>query len=274
MNTPQTPTPAVDAINRLLASEMPEERAEGERRLAELLADVGRKVDRAARMIRWTTAAGAGAGVLAIIVSFTSLNVILLAATGLFVPGVWSAHWFGVRVQTGAARGLAGLEDVRAIPPLMDVLVNGSAIRARGVNAVLVPLLNRVRPWHESLLDARLAKRFRATLTWNPDQSMGGEHRYGADVVIAVLNALIHIGDEAWIGTVERLEAGTGNRRVRHAADHCLKVLRARRVQQHHSRSLLRPVASPSPAGDLLRPAGATDAEPSQLLRPSAPDSD
>jgi HEAT repeat protein len=183
------------------------------------------------------------------------------------------ALFFNRSIQTRAAKRLVGLQDPRAVGPLLDMLIASSNIRWEEVRTALIRLLPRLRASDEPFLTAHHL----TTLTYllrQPGMWYNRPDKSGADLRIEILKALEQVGDEQAISTVEELAANAKSEAVKQAAIECLPILKARVEYQRPGRTLLRP-APPvdEPGASLLRPlSGNHTPDTDELLRPPAKD--
>jgi HEAT repeat protein len=183
------------------------------------------------------------------------------------------ALFFNRSIQTRAAKRLVGLQDPRAVGPLLDMLVASSNIRWEEVRTALIRLLPRLRASDEPFLTAHHL----TTLTYllrQPGMWYNRPDKSGTDLRVEILKALAQVGDEQAISTVEELAANAKSEAVRQAALECLPILKARVEEGRPGRTLLRPAHSEDDPGlSLLRPAsGNHNPDTEELLRPAARD--
>jgi len=175
--------------------------------------------------------------------------------------------------QRRATRQLAKLDDVRAVPALIEALdyCGPLGFEDRGIRRVardgLVRLLPRLQATDSRLLDQRHRDRLKSILT--------GEYRLLVTpaLVIGVLKAMEQVGGEEMLEPVGRLARGKGWARkrpaVQEAAEQCLLVLRGRIERERAPERLLRPAGPPGEA-TLLRPRLRSEAPAVEgLLRPT-----
>ncbi len=162
--------------------------------------------------------------------------------------------------QKRAAEILARIDDVRAVPPLVEALPSDDGHIRRLTQAALVRLLPQMRATDSALL----SEGHHAIL----NRELMGRN---GELVIAILRAYEQVGDSIDLLPVERLArrltfAPRGSA-VRDAVESCLQYLRARARNESISHRLLHPADVPGPAEALLRPAGCGEANPRLLLR-------
>jgi hypothetical protein len=167
----------------------------------------------------------------------------------------------GVRVVSrtyyNAARGLAELEDIRAIGFLVEMLESKDAAERRVTTGALCKLLPKLRASDSHLLNASQRKILDRALK---------KAAFGNDAAFAlmILKAYAQIGDETALETVESIaNVPAENRKVLslvvEEARNCLPALKERVEHTRASQTLLRP----SSAADALSSAAET------LLRPA-----
>lgn len=93
----------------------------------------------------------------------------------------------------------------------------------------------------------------------------------GADLIVRTIALLVRCDDAAVLRELERLGALQGRlepqRRIAGAASAALAQIAGQRAQEADRSALVRPSLGPEPASELVRPAGATDAQSDNLLR-------
>jgi hypothetical protein len=193
--------------------------------------------------------------------TFDAPVVLTLLATILFGYGSMHRDW--------ATMLLARLPDIHAIGaigPLLDAQSDDPSI-SMTIREILTPLLPRLRASDAALLEPRHLALLGDDLCHSARRAgtSSGHARYD----LAILKALEQVGDETCIPYVERAIRTARNPNVRAAAEPCLPFLQTRAQIGKHT--LLRPANEPGrPSETLLRPAaGAQEAGPEQLLRPS-----
>jgi hypothetical protein len=202
------------------------------------------------------------------------------------------------RLQKQTAAMLMGIDDLRAIGPLIEVLRNPHTAESTQVRSLLLPMLQRLRASDVALIEDRHREYFHYVLKHWEHFQLGPQ--YGTDFIMAVLSALQQVGDARDLPYVERIAypertlhvamglhwMGKGynsafkllfggrwravNRpRIVQAAQECLPYLQLKAEQQRVSNSLLRASApGNSTSNVLLRPATGQDStEPQSLLR-------
>ena len=177
---------------------------------------------------------------------------------------------FGSRkVSANAAKRLAEIETVQAIPPLLDAIVLSGYRNTSPAYLPLLRLIPRLRAADYNLIDERrrkillrtLGRRFNRIYKW-----LSGLD----ELKLAILKALEQVGDENAIPVVEKLAAESRNVEVRNAAIECLPFLRQKSAQVTPGRTLLRAAAEPQSEATLLRAAAANASPPPiELLRPT-----
>ena len=205
---------------------------------------------------------------------------ICLSATGWFATLafiIWAITWalFALRTrlpltarQKEVAGTLEGIEDIRAIAPLLDALGPRPDHDPPQIRAVLARLLNRVRASDANLLD----RGQRGVLY----RELGRETLTGEQIefTVAILRALEQIGTGEALPYVAQLARRTYPRpaplNVLSAAQRCLEFLQQRGGSQTIRQTYLRASDKNTTQPDtLLRPADDTGATPAeQLLRP------
>jgi hypothetical protein len=206
------------------------------------------------------------------------------------------------RLQDQTSVMLLSIDDIRAIPPLIDILhstYGPNTAENQKVKAVLIALLKRMRASDIALLGGTHRAHFHQVLRHWEHFQLGPD--YGTDYIVAVLNALQQVGEPGDLPFVERIAYADRSRHVADAGLHwlrkgynsfqdfmgrrqmktldkprivqaaleCLPYLRTKVEQQKSSNSLLR---ASDPATDmsdvLLRPVtGHESLEPHTLLR-------
>lgn len=129
-------------------------------------------------------------------------------------------------------RALAQIDDVRALPVLVNMLENDRGRRTLNdfsprVEPLLIRLLRRIEPKDMPVLQG---------LSEAQRQCLLGELKGGnAKLILAILHALVQAGDGTAIGYVAPLAQGAGlaavHEQIKQAAQQCLSVLRARTEQ-------------------------------------------
>jgi hypothetical protein len=200
---------------------------------------------------------------------------------GLLTAGSTQMHRFTLTPkQTEAAEELAKSNDMSAVGPLVEALEWPDAQTKDIALTALTRLLPRMRASDANLLNDRQRQSLYNMLFMS-------KARRNPEFTLALLKALEQVGDGAAIPYVENLANAspsplalrtfsTVERRIKKAAAACLPYLEARAGQVDASRQLLRAANAAdvhTPAESLLRPAThLANADPSQLLRASAPE--
>lgn len=165
------------------------------------------------------------------------------------------------------AHNLTFYNDIRAVGPLAEALEYRDVDLREQAKIALIRLLPRLQASDAVLFTTEQRNRLYRALN-SPD----------VEFVLAILKALEQIGDAKALPYVEKLASGgdaaNGEERVRRAAQACLPYLRER--AERETPTLLRAASVVESApNSLLRPAAAgNDAEPEQLLRASAGQTD
>jgi hypothetical protein len=220
-----------------------------------------------------------------------------ICMVGIFVSAYMALP---TRLQKQTAAMLMGIDDLRAIGPLIDVLRNRHTAESTQVRSLLLPMLQRLRASDVALIEDRHREYFHYVLKHWEHFQLGPQ--YGTEYIVAVLTALQQVGNGGDLPYVERIAypdrtlhaalgfhwlwkgynsafkllligqwRGIDKPRIVQAAQECLPYLQLKDERQQVSNSLLR-ASDPgnSTSDSLLRPAGsAATSEPDQLLRSS-----
>ena len=195
--------------------------------------------------------------------------LLLVLISGLLVADLlvpYAALFFGKQgasqKQRGAALALAGLNDVNAVPGLIDSLSIDDERANRAVERALTRMLPHMTAGHSALLNPNQMDRLCGLI--RPDRAWKK-----AELTCAALHAIAVIGDSRALASVETLANSVPHEGVRSTAQSCLPMLRDRVEHLKVSEMLLRP-GSPLELQEeiLLRPAGNIEGTSDTLLRP------
>ena len=162
-------------------------------------------------------------------------------------------------------RYIIKLTDKRIVPILLDLQ---TLVTNLTDDLDIIPVLNRLLPTLEEhdacILSPRHRSKLNRVLLRSADSAVDVDHR------IAVLKALLRVGDNSAIPAVRRLAYARTESHFRETACCCLEQLERRGVA--HDQILLRPISPANEPDDLLRAAaGATDTDQDGLLRAVKP---
>lgn len=207
--------------------------------------------------------------------------------TGLtYVPGfVMAARFASSRRLRRAVNKLSGIDDLRAIGPLLDTLALQDRRTERSVRPALIRMLPRLRQSDSELLTERQKLALYKSLT-NNKAELGRirlENSRGfvlgavwsspaRDYVLAALDAVEQIGDGRALPFVLKLADGRSAARrrpdIQQRAGDVVPVLQDRLSAEQQRDRLLRPATLDADQPDsLLRPAEFTPADETLLLR-------
>lgn len=226
-------------------------------------------------------------------------NFLLLYAIGLGGMALAVRYTQPSRKQKEASARLTGIDDLRAIGPLIEAMGIPESPQARQARAALTPLLPRLKASDASLIGNPELAHFHFVLKFAEHFSLGP--LFGTDYILAILKALEQVGDARSIPFVKHLaDPAPENRpittglhwirrgynavwaaymrlggirarldmpKIRQAAQECLTYLEER--ANSPALTLLHPSMKPGVAGDeLMRPACGVEApDPKMLLR-------
>jgi len=191
--------------------------------------------------------------------------VLFLVAAAAVIAVKWRIRKSALReVRARKLQGvlyLLKLSDKRIVPVLLDLQ---TLVPNLPDDLDIIPALNRLLPTLEEQ-DARfLSPRHRAQL--NRVLSRSGGSSENVDHRIAVLKALLRVGDRSSIPAVKRLAYARTDSHFRETACCCLEQLERRGAAQ--DQILLRPLSTSKEPENLLRAAGSAQAaDPEALLR-------
>jgi hypothetical protein len=197
--------------------------------------------------------------------SFAAPIIVLPLLIAGIVGAFWVSRLAANDLKKRAIRDLAGYDDVRVVPPMLDVLGWPQAEMQWVANLTLLRLLPRLSETDSHLLRSKHRQALRDMLSnymlsTNPDDA----------IAIAVLTVLERIGTKAdliSVTAVARKPADTvQEQQVKQKAVALIPILKAR--ESGPPDTLLRP-SEPPGHESLLRPSGDSPSDPSSLLRPA-----
>ncbi len=218
----------------------------------------------------WILLAIFGAMVSPLLQLRTASLVALLGAALAVIAVKWRIRRSALREvrarKLQGVRFILKLEDKRVVPILLDLQ---TLVGKLPDDLEIIPALNRLLPTLEERDACFLSPRHRAQLNRVLLRSAAGPEN--VDHRIAVLQALLRVGDKSSIPAVRRLAYARADSHFREAACCCLEQLERRGAVQEQV--LLRPLSVAKEPDDLLRPAtGAPADEEEALLRPAISD--
>jgi len=198
-----------------------------------------------------------------------------------FCAVLYPVYWLFamIRSQRAIAHVIATFEDVRAIPPIVDLMADAGKRRRSMLSAQLQQLLPLAQTADAAVLQQISCAGLNRLLEsgWGQNQPISSEN---ADLTVAILEAYPYIGDAQALVQVRAL-ARFAAEPMRTAAKECLPQLQARLEAEKERRTLekvgedlLRASSNEGVATELLLRAAtgadaiATSQQPQQLLRP------